>query len=76
LRERGARIPADVAIVGFDNWEVMALASRPPLSSVDMNLKSLGREAGENLLRMIGGARVSGLERRPCSLIVRESSAA
>ena len=30
LRERGIGIPADVAIVGFDNWEVMALAARPP----------------------------------------------
>lgn len=74
LRERGARVPNDVAIVGFDNWEVMALASRPPLSSVDMNLKALGREAGENLLRMIGGERVNGLRRRPCSLVVRASS--
>ena len=75
LRERGIGIPADVAIVGFDNWEVMALAARPPLTSIDMNLRSLGREAGDSLLDMIAGKRVNGLRRRPCSLVVRESSA-
>jgi LacI family transcriptional regulator len=76
LRERGLSVPADVAIVGFDNWEVMALAARPPLTSVDMNLKALGREAGELLIEMIGGKRMSGVRRRPCSLIVRQSTAA
>ena len=39
-------VPDDVAIVGFDNWDVMTEATRPPLTSVDMNLKALGREAG------------------------------
>ena len=66
--------PADVAIVGFDNWDVMALAARPPLTSIDMNLKALGREAGDRLIDMIAGKRVSGVRRRPCSLVVRESS--
>ena len=75
LRERGVRVPEDVALVGFDNWDVMTLAARPPLSSVDMNLHALGREAGERLLEMIAGAPVSGVWRRPCSLVVRQSSA-
>src|SRR5262245_20492471 len=30
LREMGLSVPDDLAIVGFDNWEVMALAARPP----------------------------------------------
>ena len=74
LRERGIAVPADVAIVGFDNWDVMALAARPPLTSIDMNLKALGREAGDRLIDMIAGKRVSGVQRRPCSLVVRQSS--
>jgi LacI family transcriptional regulator len=74
LRERGRRVPDDVAIVGFDNWEVMTLAARPPLTSVDMNLSALGREAGDRLLEMIEGQRVAGVCRRPCSLVVREST--
>jgi LacI family transcriptional regulator len=74
LRERGLAVPQDVAIVGFDNWEVMTLASRPPLTSVDMNLRALGREAGERLLEMIQGNRLRGVWRRPCSLVVRQST--
>ena len=39
-----------------------------------MNLKALGREAGDSLLDMIAGKKLSGVRRRPCSLVVRESS--
>jgi LacI family transcriptional regulator len=74
LRERGLSVPSDVAIVGFDNWEVMTLAARPPLTSIDMNLRALGREAGDRLIEMIRGKRVRGVRRRPCSLIVRQST--
>lgn len=74
LRERGIAVPQDVAIVGFDNWDVMTLAARPQLSSVDMNLSSFGREAGEALLALIRGERPRGVRRVPCSLVVRESS--
>jgi LacI family transcriptional regulator len=74
LRERGIAVPETVAIVGFDNWEVMTLAARPPLSSVDMNLKTLGREAGEALITMMSGERATGVRRLPCTLVVRESS--
>lgn len=74
LRERGIKVPDDVAIVGFDNWDVMVGGARPPLSSIDMNLSALGREAGERLLAMIGGARDHGVRRLPCTLVVRQSS--
>jgi LacI family transcriptional regulator len=74
LRERGLSVPGDVAVVGFDNWEVMTLASRPPLSSVDLNLKALGREAGTRLIQAMHGEPQRGLVRLPCTLIVRDSS--
>lgn len=76
LTSRGIRVPEDVAIVGFDNWEVMTDATDPPLSSVDMNLYDLGREAGNRLMQMIGGEDFSGISRLPCTLVVRESSGA
>lgn len=74
LRERGVRVPDDVAIVGFDNWEPIASAARPALTTVDMNLTEVGRYAGESLLALLSGEMRSGIVRLPCSLIVRDSS--
>jgi LacI family transcriptional regulator len=74
LHDRGISVPRDVAIVGFDNWEVMTLAARPPLSSVDMNLSTLGREAGQALLAIMSGKPMRGTRRLPCSLVIRDSS--
>jgi LacI family transcriptional regulator len=74
LREVGRRVPADVALVGFDNWDVIAAACRPPLTTVDMNLRQLGRAAGEQLLAAVDGHPGSGLQLLPCSLVLREST--
>lgn len=74
LRERGIDVPAQVAVVGFDNWNVMTDAARPPLTSVDMNLSELGREAGRLLIDMIGGETIRGIRRLPCTLVVRQST--
>lgn len=77
LRERGVDVPADVGVVGFDNWAIVAEASRPPLTSVDMNLPALGREAGLTLLALVDGKPVEpGLRRLPCTLVVRASCGA
>jgi len=76
LRDMGRAVPADVAVVGFDNWEVMVKGARPPLTSVDMNLDALGREAGACLLDMMAGRVIAGVRRLPCSLIVRDSCGA
>jgi LacI family transcriptional regulator len=76
LRERGIAVPADVAIVGFYNWQIVAEATRPPLTTVDMNLKELGREAGRRLIELIAGERLTGVHRLPCSLVVRASCGA
>jgi LacI family transcriptional regulator len=77
LRERGIRVPADSAVVGFDNWEIVATETRPPLSSVDMNLRELGRQAGLTLLQLINGEEVeTGVRRLPCLMRQRASSTA
>ena len=76
LREMGLAVPGDVSVVGFDNWDVMTEATRPPLTSVDMNLEALGREAGAALLEMMAGRRFTGVRRLPCSLVVRGSCGA
>lgn len=74
LRERGVRVPEDVSVVGFDNWEIMANQARPPLTSVDMNLKELGKEAGRTVLALAEGKHVEpGVRKLPCRLVVRRS---
>jgi LacI family transcriptional regulator len=74
LRESGRRIPDDIALVGYDNWDVFALTTRPPLTTVDMRLKELGRVAARRLLASIESEPSHGLELLPCHLVIRESS--
>jgi LacI family transcriptional regulator len=74
LCERGVRVPEDVAVVGFDNWEPIACATRPPLTTVDMNLQALGNYVGQSLLDLLAGKLLAGVVRLPCRLVIRESS--
>ncbi|MQA12287.1 MAG: substrate-binding domain-containing protein [Pseudonocardiaceae bacterium] len=75
LREAGKPVPDGIALVGFDNWEVMANAARPPLTTVDMSLGELGRTAAELLLAAIEGDPTPGTLTMPAQLIVRDSTA-
>lgn len=76
LGEMGLGVPNSVSLVGFDNWEIIADATRPPLTSVDINLAELGREGGRRMLDLIAGRKWHGVDRLPCSLIVRQSCGA
>lgn len=77
LRERGVGVPEDIAVVGFDNWEIVAAQMRPPLTSVDMDLKELGRQAGLTILALAEGLTVEpGVRTLPCRLVVRQSCGA
>jgi LacI family transcriptional regulator len=69
LRESGRSVPDDIAVMGFDNWDVMVDGSRPRLTSVDMNLEALGRTAAERLFAAIDGSLASGVERFPCRVV-------
>jgi LacI family transcriptional regulator len=74
LRETGARLPEDIALVGVDNWAAMAENCRPPLTTVDLNLELVGRTAGELLLQAIDGESTAGTHVIQPRLEVRESS--
>ena len=74
LHAAGRRIPGDVALVGFDNWEPMALGAQPPLTSVDMCLEEVGRVAAEMLLAAIAGEPSRGTRTVPSRLVIRKSS--
>lgn len=74
LRELGVSVPDDVAVVSFDNWKILATGSRPQLTSVDMNLETLGRTAARALFAALDGERQSGTITQPCRLVVRGST--
>lgn len=75
LREAGVQVPDQVSVVGFDNWDVMGLAARPPLTTVDPRLVRLGRLSASRLLTAIDGGELgSGVVAQPCELVLRESS--
>ncbi|MRG59944.1 LacI family DNA-binding transcriptional regulator [Agromyces sp. CFH 90414] len=76
LREADVDVPGRVGVIGFDNWDVMVEASRPPLSTIDMSLHEVGSTAAEALLAAIDTGRLEpGIRRIDCQLIPRESTA-
>jgi LacI family transcriptional regulator len=76
FRDKGINVPGDVGVVGFDNWDVMVEASRPQLSTVDLNLHEVGHVSARALLNLIDAKRVeSGVQKVECHLIPRESTA-
>jgi DNA-binding LacI/PurR family transcriptional regulator len=72
LRERGRLIPADVAVVGFEDSGV-ARQTQPPLTTVHQSVEGMGREMARLLLARIAGgpAHSTVLDTH---LVVRESA--
>lgn len=75
LRERGRPVPDEVAVMGFDNWEILTSGARPPLTSVDLSLEQVGRLAAQALFAAISGSPRAGVEIQPGRLVIRGSTA-
>lgn len=72
LRDRGLRIPDDVAVMGFDNQDVIAAHLRPPLSTVALPHYELGAAGVRTLLGLEAPA--SGARQLvACPPVLRES---
>ncbi len=54
LREAGRLVPADVAVVGFDDLAVARIAD-PPLTTVHQPITVLGREMAWMLVALVDG---------------------
>jgi LacI family transcriptional regulator len=75
LHQEGLAVPTQVAVIGFDNWKILAANARPPLTTIDMNLEELGRQAARRVFAAIDGTLGSGIQTIGCRLITRESTA-
>jgi len=75
-KEAGIRIPCDVALVGVDNDELLCETYTPPLSSVDVDAKRIGREAAALLFRLLDGksAPSQPILVKPLGVVQRPSS--
>lgn len=55
LRRTGRKVPADVAVIGFDN-SPLARTTQPQLTTVDQPIEELGARAARELLALIAGS--------------------
>lgn len=73
LRERGIRVPDDVAVSGFDDIPFARLAN-PRLTTVAQPIEAMGERAARMLLEAIRTGRIPDTEVFPVDLMIREST--
>jgi DNA-binding LacI/PurR family transcriptional regulator len=73
LRLAGRRVPDDVAVVGFDDFDV-AQYTEPPLTTVRQPVVELGRLLARQLVRLVAGEDIEESVILATELVVRESS--
>lgn len=74
IRERGLRVPDDVALAGFDDLD-FAAHLHPPLTTIRQSIRGQGAEAAGSLLQLLDDP--AGCPRRvilPTELVIRQST--
>ncbi len=73
LRERGLRVPQDMAVIGFDGIALGKFVA-PEITTIDHARDEVGRVAAETLADLLTGAELRPPERvLPVRLVVRQS---
>ncbi len=72
LREAGLQIPKDIAVVGFDDT-LLALHLTPPLTTVHAPIEQAGRQAAQQLIKLIDGEPSEAVTLLPTELVIRQS---
>lgn len=74
IKERGLAIPRDVAVVGFDNQELIAAYLRPRLTTVALPFQEMGARGVEMLAALAAGQPIgTATVTIDCPLIERSS---
>jgi DNA-binding LacI/PurR family transcriptional regulator len=72
--ESGRRVPEDVAVVGYDNTAVTELLY-PPLTTVNIPARQLGRRAAQILFRRLENPNADPIQETiPVNLVIRQST--
>jgi DNA-binding LacI/PurR family transcriptional regulator len=72
LSQVGLRVPEDVALAGFDD-DPMVRYLVPPLTTVRAPTERVGREAVQQLIRLIENGRARPITLLPTELVIRRS---
>lgn len=74
IRESGRKIPDDIAVIGFHNYEYARFAD-PALTTIGFDMQMMGRLAAQRLTALIDGASDDPhVMTVPTRLIIREST--
>ena len=74
LKEMGIKVPADVAVIGFNNDAAAGIIS-PALTTIDHPVKEMGRTAAEMMLKALQGEKAHPSDVvLKTKLVVRESA--
>ncbi|WP_332932346.1 substrate-binding domain-containing protein [Alteromonas sp. 14N.309.X.WAT.G.H12] len=74
LRARNIDIPAEVSVLGFDDFTMISESTVPSLTTVSLPYYQMGRRAVELALDMIeSGERPNSVEQMKCTLVKRSS---
>jgi DNA-binding LacI/PurR family transcriptional regulator len=72
LQQAGKQVPEEVAVVGFDDVPVARFLV-PPLTTVCAPIEQVGREAVQQLIKIIKGESADLVTLLPTSIVIRQS---
>lgn len=73
LREKDIRIPDDISVAGFGNYEISSIIN-PALTTIDFPYEKLGTDAIKSLINQIEGNEKDVIEPAEARLILRDST--
>ncbi|MEV7631829.1 LacI family DNA-binding transcriptional regulator [Microbacterium sp. NPDC089318] len=74
-RDLGRDVPADIAVIGYDNWKILADNANPRLTTVGADLEALGRVAAQHVFHALDSSSIeSGITHTAVQLVVRDST--